>query len=150
MSQVFSLCQQVKIFKGQETYALWQNYFANETVDGYEFQPFSASAIQVNRSADEGGIVIEGPSTYRLLTQFEASVNDQHIVEVRLLQQAGTVTTSSFSNFQLIGMFTGVALTMTNNLTGLRLSVGTAIDAISGNVPGRKITLADVGELPKV
>ena len=150
MSSLFSICQQVKIFKGSETYALWQNYFVGETVDGHEFQPFSVSTIQVNRSADEGGIVIEGPSSFRLLTQFETSVNDQHIVEAKLLQQAGSITTPSFDNFQVIAMFTGVALTMTNNLTGVRLSVGSAIDAVSGDVPGRKITLADVRVLPKI
>ena len=149
MSTLVSVCQQIRIFKEGTTYARWQNYFGDEVVDGFEFQPFSVSTIQVNRSADEGGVVIEGPSTFRLLTQFETSVNDQHIVEVKLLQQTGSVTTPSFGSFQVIAMFTGVALTMTNNLTQARLSVGSAIDAISGNVPGRKITLADIGELPK-
>ena len=150
MSSLFSICQQIRIFKGSETYALWQNYFSNVTIEGYEFQPFSVSTIQVNRSADEGGIVIEGPATYRFLTQFETSVNDQHIIEAKLLQQAGSITTPSFGNFQVIAMFTGVALTMTNNLTGVRLSVGSAIDAISGDVPGRKLTLSDVRELPRI
>lgn len=150
MSSLFSICQQVKISKGGQTYAQWQNYFSNVTVEGYEFQPFSVSTIQVNRSADEGGITIEGPATYRFLTQFEASVNDQHVVEVKLLQQSGSVTQPSFGSFQEVAMFTGVALTMTNNLTGVRLSVGSAIDAITGDVPGRKLTLSDVRELPKI
>lgn len=150
MSSLFSICQQLKIYKGNETYAKWQNYFVGETVDGYEFQPFSVSTIQVSRSADEGGVNIEGPSSFRLLTQFEASVNDQHLVEIKLLQQNGSIIQPSFDNFQQIAKFTGVALTMTNNLTGAQLAVGTAIDAISGNVPGRKITIADVRELPKL
>ena len=150
MSFTYSLLQQVRIFKDDVDYAKWQNYFVHDTVDGYEFQPFSVSTIQVNRSADEGGIQLEGPSSYRLLDQFETAVNDQHIVEVRLMQVAGTITEPSFANFYQIAMFTGVALTMTNNLTGVRLSVGSAIDAVSGDVPGRKITLADVRLLPQI
>jgi hypothetical protein len=150
MSTLVSVCQQIRIFKEGTTYARWQNYFGDEVVDGFEFQPFSVSTIQVNRSADEGGVVIEGPSTFRLLTQFETSVNDQHVIEVKLLQQTGSVTTPSFGSFQVIAMFTGVALTMTNNLTQARLSVGSAIDAVSGDAPGRKLTLAEIGELPKI
>ena len=148
MSFTYSLLQQVRIFKNDVEYGKWQNYFVHDTVDGYEFQPFSVSTIQVNRSADEGGIQIEGPSSFRLLDQFEKAVNDQHIVEVRLMQVAGTITEPSFTNFYQIAMFTGVALTMSNNLTVCRLEVGSAIDAVSGDVPGRKIVLADVGELP--
>lgn len=150
MSAVYSLCQQLRIFKGSETYGLWQNYFVGSTVGGFEFQPFTVSTIQVNRSADEGGITIEGPASYRFITQFETAVNDQHIIEVKLLQQNGSIIQESFDNFYQIAMFTGVALSMSNNLTQVRLSVGSAIDAVSGDVPGRKIALADVGQLPKL
>lgn len=150
MSNLYCICQHVKIFKGSEVYAEWQNFFTEGTVDGLEFQPFSVSTIQVNRSADEGGVTIEAPSTFRILTQFESAVNDQHLVQVKLLKQSGTVTGQSFQNFHAIAIFTGVALTFTNNLTQARLAVGSAMDAISGDVPGRKISSALVGMLPQI
>ena len=148
MSQLYSVCQQIKIYKGGKVFAQWQNYFANKVVDKHEFQPFSVSTIQVNRSADEGGITVEGPATFRFIDKFQKAVNDQHVVQVRLMEQSGAVSTPSFRDFRQIGMFTGVALTMTNNLTEVRLSVGSAIDAISGDVPGRKMTSSLVGVLP--
>lgn len=148
MSQLYSVCQQIRIFKGATVHAQWQNYFSNKTVDGYEFQPFSVSTVQVNRSADEGGITVEGPAAFRFISKFQTAVNDQHIVEVRLLDSTSSVTDPSFAGFRQIAMFTGVALTMTNNLTQVRLSVGAAINAISGDVPGRKMTSSLVGVLP--
>jgi len=149
MAQLVSVCQQLIIYKGGGAAASWQNYYSNQNVGGYEFQPFSVSTIQVNRSADEGGVVVEAAATHRIITQFESAVNDQDIIELKILQANGAVT-SGFGGFQMIAMFTGVALTMTNNLTQVRLSVGSAIDAVSGDVPGRKLTLADFGELPKL
>ena len=148
MSVVYSICQRIRIYKGSTTYASWQNYFIGDTVSGYEFQPFGVSTIQVNRSADEGGITIEGPSSSRFIGFFERAVNDQHLIYVELLQKTNGATSTDFGGFTRVAAFTGVALTMTNNLTQVRLSVGAAINAISGDVPGRKMTSALVGRLP--
>ena len=148
MSVSYSIAQRIRIYKGSTTYARWQNYFVAEEIDDYEFQPFSVSNIQVNRSADEGGITIEGPSNTRFLDKFEEAVNDQHIVYVELLQMTDGATATDFGGFHLVAAFTGVALTMTNNLTVTRLSIGAAINAITGDVPGRKMTSALVGVLP--
>ena len=148
MSVQYSIAQRIRIYKGDVTYARWQNYFVAEKIDEYEYQPFGVSTIQVNRSADEGGITIEGPSSTRFLNQFTESVNDQHIVFVELLQMTDGAKATDFSSFHVVAAFTGVALTMTNNLTQTRLSVGAAINAISGDVPGRKMTSSLVGVLP--
>ena len=148
MSVQYSIAQRIRIYKGSRTYAQWQNYFVGKTTSGYEFQPFGVSTIQVNRSADEGGITLEGPSSTRFLNQFTQAVNDQHIVYVELLQKNDGATATDFGSFHVVAAFTGVALTMTNNLTQTRLSVGAAINAISGDVPGRKMTSSLVGVLP--
>ena len=133
------------------TCLLWVTYLnqhPNYLIGNYEYQPFGVSTIQVNRSADEGGITIEGPSSTRFLNQFTRAVNGQHIVYVELLQMTNGATATNFNNFHVVAAFTGVALTMTNNLTQTRLSVGAAINAISGDVPGRKMTSSLVGVLP--
>ena len=148
MSVQYSIAQRIRIYKGSTTYAQWQNYFVGKTVSNYQFQPFGVSTIQVNRSADEGGITIEGPSSTQFLNQFTKAVNDQHIVYVELLQMTDGATATDFSSFHVVAAFTGVALTMTNNLTQTRLSIGAAINAISGDVPGRKMTSSLVGVLP--
>ena len=148
MSVQYSIAQRIRIYKGSRTYAKWQNYFVKQKVSDYEFQPFGVSTIQVNRSADEGGITIEGPASSRFIETFTRAVNDQHIIQVSLLQKTNGASSTNFSGFRTVASFTGVALTMTNNLTQVRLSVGAAINAISGDVPGRKMTSALVGVLP--
>ena len=46
----------------------------------------------------------------------------------------------------IVAAFTGEIMGMQTDLTTIEVEIGAAIDAISGDIPGRKITTSLVGE----
>ena len=50
----------------------------------------------------------------------------------------------------LIAQFVGEVNAMQTDLTTIEVELGAAMDAISGDIPGRKITTSLVGRLPSL
>ena len=50
----------------------------------------------------------------------------------------------------MIAQFVGELMGMDTDLTRINVALGAAMDAISGDIPGRKITTSLVGRLPSL
>ena len=127
----------------------WQNFFIGKVVDGHAYAPFQVSEIVMNRAADEGGLTVEMPALQQHLNFFVASTEAERLLEVVLYElpmDSGMPTDKSAG--VLVSRFVGEIISLTTNLTSIKLEVGAAIDAISGEIPGRRVTTSVVGRLP--
>ena len=57
---------------------------------------------------------------------------------------------TDLSNATVIARFVGEVMGMQTDLVTIQAELGAAIDAISGEIPGRKITTSLVGRLPSL
>ena len=129
----------------------WQNFWMQATVDGYAPKGFQTSEILLNRSADEGGITMQLPATADDISFFLTAIENEYLVDVRLYEQevTGSMPTS-FNTMTMVGRFVGEVQTMQMSITDLNVSIGAALDAINGDIPGRRITTSLVGRLPSL
>ena len=128
---------------------LWQNFFVGKVIDGYIHEPFEVSDIIANRTADEGGISLTISATKANLEFFVTSIEAERLLEVVLHEMSFTESIpTDLSNSIVVSRFVGEIISLETDLTSIQVEVGTAIDAISGEIPGRRVTTSVVGRLP--
>lgn len=129
--------------------AKWQNFFVDKPVDGYVFRSFNSSDMQMNRTADEGGLAITMNATSDSLSFFEKAIEEAYLADIVLYEMDVTVgMPTDLRDAWIVGRFLGEVIGMGTNLTQLAVELGTAMDAVSGEIPGRRITTSLVGRLP--
>lgn len=139
----------IRFYLGSKTKARWQNFWTDKTVDSYSPVSFKTSNILLNRSADEGGITVTMPCLANHISFFLTAIESEYLADVRLYEQ--TVTSSlpsKISKMTLVSRFTGEVQTMNMTVDTLTVSIGAGIDAVNGEIPGRRITTSLVGRLP--
>ena len=57
---------------------------------------------------------------------------------------------TDLSNATVVARFVGEVMGMQTDLVTIEAELGAAVDAISGDIPGRKITTSLVGRLPSL
>jgi hypothetical protein len=147
MAGSFALVQYLRFFKGSVDFHKWQNYFIGQAVDGYDYQGFRSSGVLTNRSSDENGVSIEMPANPSILGMMETAIGDQWLCEsivYRLTDPTSAATKVVASRF--IGEVLGVSTDMVT----IKFELGAGIDALTAQIPGRKITSALVGSLPQI
>ena len=129
--------------------AKWQNFFVSEVVDGFTYESFNVSDVVLNRSADEGGITVEMAALAVHLNFFTASIDAERLLEITMYEMdcSGGIP-SDIEGAPLVSRFVGEIISLSTNLTKLTVEVGAAIDAVSGEIPGRRVTTSVVGRLP--
>lgn len=131
------------------TRLLWQNFFIGKAVDGYTYQSFDVADIVMNRSADEGGISITLPALSIHLDFFIAAIESEQLADIRLYEMdASTSMPTDLTSAVLVSRFVGEVIALSTNLTEIQIELGAAIDAVSGEIPGRRVTTSVVGRLP--
>ena len=139
----------LKFYKGSDDYAFWQNFWVNETINGVSFVNFNVGDILMNRTADEGGITLSLPATKAHLEFLETAIASEYLCQVQVIEMP--VGTSYDANTgTVIAQFVGEVNAMETDLTTIEVEIGAAMDAISGDIPGRKITTSLVGRLPSL
>ena len=142
----------LRVYDGSNTtLGLWQNFFVDKTVSGYTYVNFDTSEIMMNRTADEGGVTLTMAATDAHLNFFETAISSEYLATITFYEM--TVTSSmptSLSGATVVAAFTGEIMGMQTDLTTIEDEVGAAIDALSGDIPGRKITTSLVGRLPSL
>ena len=131
------------------TRKLWQNFFVGKTVNGHLFEPFEISDVIMNRTADEGGISLTCSPLQQNLDFFVASMEAERLLAVELYEMTvdGEIPTD-ISGGMLIARFVGEIIALQTDLLSIQVEVGAAIDAVSGEIPGRRVTTSVVGRLP--
>ena len=139
----------LQFYSGDTIYESWQNFFVNKTVNGHSFVGFNVGEIMLNRTADEGGLTIEMAATDSHLSLLETAVGGEYLARITLYEMPVTAgMPTDLSNATIIARFIGEVMAMRTDLTTITVDIGAAIDAISGDIPGRKITTSLVGRLP--
>jgi hypothetical protein len=131
------------------TRKLWQNFFVGKTVNGHLFEPFEISDVIMNRTADEGGISLTCSPLQQNLDFFVASMEAERLLAIELYEMTvdGEIP-ADISGGTLIARFVGEIIALQTDLLSIQVEVGAAIDAVSGEIPGRRVTTSVVGRLP--
>ena len=137
----------IKFYKDDVDYAFWQNFWGQST--GFDFVNFTIGDILMNRTADEGGVALEFPPQAITCNFLEAAIAEEYLAQVQVYEMPITEDYLP-SNMTLIAQFVGEVISMATDLTAIEVELGAAIDAISGDIPGRKITTSLVGRLPSL
>ena len=141
----------LQFYSDNTTHGSWQNFFVDKTVNGYAYVSFDTSEILINRSADEGGITIRLAATNRHLGFIETAISSEYLAQITLYEMPATSgMPNSLNNATVVARFLGEVITMQTNLITIDVEIGAAMDAISGDIPGRKITTSLVGRLPSL
>lgn len=136
-------------FRGGQEYKRIQNFFVGKTIDGYAYQSFQSSQIQISRTGDSGGVALEFPATSEILDLGNKALDESHLVEVVLYEMpVDSGIPTGIESAAVIAQFLGEVQTMATDLVRVTIEIGAALDAISGDIPGRKITTSLVGRLP--
>jgi hypothetical protein len=139
----------LRFYKDDVDHAFWQNFWVNETISGYSFVNFNVGDILMNRTADEGGITLSTAATKAHLEFLETAIANEYLCLVEVLEMPVGVS-YDFASGTLVAKFYGEVVNMQTDLTTIEVVIGAAIDAISGDIPGRKITTSLVGRLPSL
>ena len=140
----------LKFYKGNVDHAFWQNFWVGESVNGMQFVSFDVSEVMMNRSADEGGVTLTIPATNAHLQLIDTAIADEYLCQIQIVEMPADVGAFDVNSSTLIAQFVGEVLAMQTDLTQIEVEIGTAMDAISGDIPGRKITTSLVGRLPSL
>ena len=139
----------VKLYQSTSVKARWQNFFVDKTVDGYVYRNFQSTDVSMNRSVSEGGINVTMAATADNLALLETAIANEWLAELVIYEMnvAGGMP-SDLTGATIAARFIGEVMGMQTNLTTLAVEIGTAMDAVSGEIPGRRITTSLVGRLP--
>jgi hypothetical protein len=103
----------------------------------------------MNRTADEGGISLTCSPLQQNLEFFVASMEAERLLSVELYEMTVDLQLpTDIAGGTLIARFVGEIISMQTDLTSIEVEVGAAIDAVSGEIPGRRVTTSVVGRLP--
>ena len=146
-----AIAARIRFYKDSETKAQWQNFWMDKTVDGYTPKSFNTSEILLNRSADEGGITLMLPALADDINFFLTCIESEYLADVRLYEQEiQQEMPTTMQEMQLVARFVGEVQAMTMTPAALSVAIGAAMDAINGEIPGRRITTSLVGRLPSL
>ena len=139
----------LQFYKENTVHGSWQNFFVDKTVSGHTYVSFDTSEIMLNRTADEGGVTISMAATNNHLGFLDTAISNEYLARITLYEMPVTsALPTDLSNATVIAQFVGEVMGMQTDLVTIQAELGAAIDAITGDIPGRKITTSLVGRLP--
>lgn len=132
----------VRLYTASGDRARWQNYYVEQTVDGYEFMSFTSAPMVTTVSSDENSIGLVLPPLPAVLRTVESAINEQWLAEAQMYELESGVKTLVATTF-------GVVLAAAFEPGAITLEMGMALDALTAQVPGRRFTTALIGNIPK-
>jgi hypothetical protein len=139
----------LQFYKDSTVHGSWQNFFVDKTVSGHAFVSFDTSEILLNRTSDEGGVTISMAATSNHLGFIETAISSEYLARITLYEMlVESDLPTDLTNATVIAQFVGEVMGMQTDLVTIQAELGAAIDAITGDIPGRKITTSLVGRLP--
>ena len=124
----------------------FQNFFINQTADGYSFLPFGFSGVSTSRQAENVTATLGFPNRELARNYANEAANGNWVCRVRTM----AVADSSDSNSNLVQLFDYVGRISGANWDQslVNLSLSTVLDAVKANVPQRALHQRLVGNLP--
>ena len=141
----------LQFYNGSTIHGSWQNFFVDKTVSGHTYVSFDTSEILLNRTADEGGVTLSMAATDNHLYFLETAISSEYLARITLYEMPVTSSMpTNLNNATVVARFVGEVMGMQTDLATIKAELGSAVDAISGDIPGRKITTSLVGRLPSL
>ena len=143
----------VKFSSGGTTHFRFQNFFIGETItnesESFDFVPFGYSGTSQNRTGDGTSCELMLPNSTEnvgvLTRQFsQNAIDGRWLAYVRVL----IVNPDDKSSFTTLSRFYGQVTAGAWDNSTIRLTLNSVLDAISTDIPQRKINQALVGNLP--
>ena len=141
----------LQFYNDSAIHGSWQNFFVDKTVSGHSFVSFDTSEILLNRTADEGGVTLSMAATDNHLGFLETAISSEYLARITLYEMpVSSSLPTNLNNATVVARFVGEVMGMQTDLVTIQAELGAAVDAISGDIPGRKITTSLVGRLPSL
>lgn len=142
--------QYLRIYEGATTYQRWQGYYVNTTVTwdsaSWQYQPFAVNGLIGGTPGTDVGITIEAPGTQTIIDAFQAALNANRLVEVKLYEFDTRLSNAAPQAGQtLIGTYVGEAVSMGGSFSLLELRLGSTLAPVGAQVPPRKFTNRLIG-----
>ena len=139
-----------RFYNDNGTIGRWQNFFVNESVSEHAYKVFDVGSIILNRSAAESGVNVSLPTTKANVDFVEQAIEGLYLMRLTLYEMPAVTVPTGLRDAQVVGSFVGEIIDAQLSLEKIVLEVGSALDAVTGDIPGRKITTSLVGRLPKL
>lgn len=128
-----------------------QNYWINETVDGYEFAAFNVSALISSVSAGTETLSIELIASAENLDLVETGLYSAYIARVEQYQlESPAIGSGIYALKTLNAAFTGEFESVVIKESTITLSIGSNLDSTEVQVPPRTFTTTLAGNPPKL
>lgn len=137
----------VRFYSGATTHANWQNFYVGQTSHGAAFQSFDAGSGVVTRTADQTSSSLMVPATPAMVQFAEAAINGQYLVELNIYTVDPAAVDGSRT---LVSAFLGEVVGASTDASAITLELGLALDALTAQIPGRRMTTALIGNVPKL
>jgi hypothetical protein len=122
----------------------WQNFFINETVNGYSFVPFGFSGITINRQGDNVDATLAFPNNELSRRWSIEALREGWLADVKVM----LLNPADRSQQEQLHSYTGQIAGGGWSETTLTLKLNTVLDAVGAEVPKRRLRQRLVGQLP--
>lgn len=122
----------------------WQNFWINETINGYSFVPFGFSGLTTNRQGDNIDATLVFPNNDLSRQWALSSIQGKWLAKVQVVLFNPENKAARNTLFTYVGQITNGAW----DDTAINIRLNTLIDAVGGEVPARRLTQKIVGNLP--
>ena len=140
----------IRFYNDSGTIGQWQNFFVKKTIDGHAYKVFDVGSIILNRSAAESGVNVFMPTTKANVDFVEQAIEGLYLMRLTLYEMPAITMPTGLNGAQVVGSFVGEIIDAELGMKQIVFEVGSALDAVTGDIPGRKITTSLVGRLPKL
>lgn len=149
MDQVIRICQFIEIDPVGAARKRYQNYFVQQTVafggKNYDFAPFQIEGGVSSLNGDNEQIQLLFPATeyvVRLVEEGDGNRKSTLAVHTRYITTQDTIVNKGgFSTY-----FVGIGASFSEDTMELRFR--SALDGVTPNLPGQKLTAQNAGILP--
>jgi hypothetical protein len=141
-----AFAQYLRIFQGGTTFARWQNYYVNETVQldnaSFQFAIFEADGIESGDLQSESTLRVVFASDAGLFPLLLRSLRNAYSVEIQTYafdprqQGVGQI---------LVGTYAGQIINAQRNTNQIVIELGATLSPVGSQVPPRKFTTRLVG-----
>lgn len=142
--------QYLRIFDGANTYLRWQGYYVGQTVtwdsQSWAYYPFIANGLIGGSAGSDSGVSVSVPATAAAVAAFEAALDQNRLVEIKVYEFSTLLTQSQPQASQLlIGSFVGEVTGISGSFSLLEIQLGSSLAPVGAQAPPRKYTSLLVG-----
>lgn len=142
--------QYLRIYSGATTYVRWQSYYVGQTVtwesNSWSYFPFIGNGLIGGSVGNDAGVSVSIPATAVAVSAFEAALNNNRLVELRVYEFDSRISQAAPPSGQsLIGSFVGEVISISGSFTTLEVSLGSSLAPIGAQAPPRKFTSQLIG-----